>query len=591
MARASNRSLRHRQVPSQRQLQTAGVALWQIPREVLVSNYNFDRSRLVWAARLLTLCCICASCTAQESSPIQFVDRTDGCGIAFEHFSGRTGKHFILETVTAGVVTFDYDNDGWVDIYLLNGAPLRGAVLEPPPKNRLYKNLGDFKFLDVTEASGCGDTGFALGGLAADIDNDGDQDLYLANFGGYVLLENDGCGRFKRRASQPQSRKRIGAGVAALDVENDGDLDLFTANYVDFSFDRDVSREIFGVPAAPGPKDYPPDLDFLFVSDGRGGWTDASRASGIATAPGPGMGVIAFDATDNGLVDIFVCNDSAPNAFWENIGSGKFEENALLVGTAYDVSGAQQATMGVDIADWNHDGQIDVVTTNFIDEIPTLYENSGQGYFDDVGPAVGLGAADRSVTWGVGFGDFDNDAWSDLFIASGHLISGVTALNASETFEAPNHVFKNQQGRRFVSVPADGPLSKAQVSRGVALEDFDQDGRLDVVVLNLNDKIQLLQNNTQPIGGHLSVRLIGTTASRDAVGARVVVELDDGAELHQVVVRGRGYQGSFGGILHFGIGSSTVDNLRITWPGGQEQQVSRAAISGRTLTIIQEPAE
>ncbi|HBE72440.1 MAG TPA: hypothetical protein DDW52_30260 [Planctomycetaceae bacterium] len=554
------------------------------------SDGIFDRSgkQIGLIVRLLILCCLPAHCSGQESPAIQFVDRTAESGITFEHFSGRTGKHFILETVTAGVVTFDYDNDGWTDIYLLNGAPLRGGVQEPPPKNRLYKNLGGFRFQDVTDAAGCGDAGFALGGLAADVDNDGDQDLYLANFGGYVLLENDGCGCFHRRNSSNQPRKRIGAGVAALDVENDGDLDLFTANYVNFSFDRDVSRTIFGVPAAPGPKDYPPDQDFLFTNDGSGGWADASASSGIASVPGPGMGVVAFDATGDGRVDIFVCNDSAPNAFWENLGSGKFEENALLVGTAYDVSGAQQATMGVDIADWNHDGQIDVVTTNFIDEIPTLYENSGQGYFDDVGPTVGLGAADRSVTWGLGFGDFDNDSWPDLFIASGHLISGVTALNTSETFEAPNLVLRNEQGRRFEAIPAaGGPLAKAQVSRGVALEDFNRDGLLDALVLNLNDSIQLLENTTESPWAQMSVRLIGTHATRDAVGARVLVKLEDGTELHSVVVRGRGYQGSFGDTLHFGTAGKSVSRVTVVWPSGQDQHIDLDGRPDRCLTVIE----
>ncbi len=523
---------------------------------------------------------------AQEEpiARIAFEEVTGQSGIDFEHFSGRTGKHYILETVTAGLVTFDYDADGLVDVYLLNGAALQSDSPDTTQTNRLYKNMGAMRFVDVTEQARAGDAGFALGGIAADIDNDGDQDLVVANFGNTVFLENEGNGCFSRREVVSPGKQRIGAGLVALDIENDGDVDIYRANYVDFTFDKDVNRTIYGVPAAPGPKDYEPDRDQLLENLGTGLWQDSTVQSGVASAAGPGMGVLAFDATGDGLSDVFVCNDSAANMFWENFGEGIFQENALLVGLAYDVSGAQQATMGADAADWNHDGFIDIVTTNFIDEIPTLYENSGQGYFDDIGPAAGLGAADRSLTWGIGFGDFDNDSWDDLFIAAGHLISGASRLNDSETFEAPNLVLRNDRGKSFQSVPRDGPLAVEQVSRGAALEDFDGDGRLDVLVLNLNDRVQLLRNVTRTTSQAFRLKLVGTSASRDAAGATVRLKLSDGTLLTGLVMRGRGYQSGFGDTLHFGIGKHEVREIVVQWPGGAKQSFQPTS---HQMTIVE----
>lgn len=507
-------------------------------------------------------------------APIRFEDVSDASNIDFQHYSGGTDSHFLIETVTGGIVTLDFDNDGLIDIYATSGSPLQAAKPLTAPVNRLYRNEGNFVFRDVTLASGAGDRGFALGGAAADIDNDGDSDILIANYGNNVLLQNNGDGTFHRVELESPTGPRVGAGVAFLDVNRDGNLDTYISNYVDFNFERTASREIFGVPIAPSPKAYDSDSDTLLLNDGAGNWREMSQPSGIGKQAGAGMGVIAFDATGNGHSDVFVCNDSQANYLWENLGDGTFEEAALLAGLAYDVTGGRQASMGADVADWNQDGQLDIVTTNFIGEIPTLYENSGEGYFDDIGPAVGLGVADRSVTWGVGFGDFDNDSWPDLFLATGHLISGVTASNDSEKFETPNFVLRNSDGQRFEDVTAASgeAVSKAEVSRGIAVDDFDSDGRLDVVVLNLDSRIQVLANRTKVSGNVLQLRLVGTVSNRDAVGAAVKVVLSDGRELVSQVIRGRGYQSDFGSILHFGLGTSQPAKVVVTWPSGHEQQ-------------------
>ncbi|MCA9193808.1 MAG: CRTAC1 family protein [Planctomycetales bacterium] len=527
-------------------------------------------------------------------APTFLQDVTPESGIQFQHFSGNSGKHFIVETVASGLVSFDFDGDGLLDIYFLNGAPLLNRSADPQPTNHLYRNEGDFRFHDVTQRAGVGDTGFALGGVAGDFDNDGDQDLFISNFGNTVLLENSGDGTFVRREySAPHERPQVGAGLALLDINRDGLLDLYVANYVQFGFDRDVSREIFGVPAAPGPKDYLPEKDCLYLNLGEGNFLDISAQSGISDVAGTGMGVIAFDFDRDSDTDIFVGNDSAPNFLFENLGESSFAEIGLLAGLAYDVTGAQQATMGVDFGDYNHDGWLDLVTTNFADEVPTLYENSGAGFFDDVGVAAGLGVANRSVTWGVAFVDIDNDSWLDLYIAAGHLISGVSRLNDTERFEAPNLLLLNDGGGKFTNwshtVKGDRP---ERVSRSVAVDDFNNDGRVDVAVLNLNDTPQLYANvcNSTPANHFLNLHLVGQLSNRDGVGCEVIVRAGS-LQLAQQTCRGRGYQSHFGSRLHFGLGKhATVDSITISWPSGVEQQIG--PISGdRFMTIFEPPAD
>ncbi len=524
----------------------------------------------------------------QAQTVIELQDITSTAGIEFEHFSGRSGENFIIETVTAGLATFDYDQDGWIDVYLLNGGPLRGEQLAVPPTNRLFRN-DHGRFVDVTERSGAGDSGFALGVAAGDFDNDGDQDVFVSNFGPNVLLVNCGDGTFERREfPSPSDKPRVGAGVALLDVEGDGNLDVYFANYVDFNFEQKIKRLIYGVPAAPGPKDYDPEPDTLYRNLGDGNFVDVSAQSGIADVAGPGMGVVAFDFDSDSDTDLFVCNDSADNFLFENVGDFKFEEIGLLAGVAFDVTGARQATMGADVADCDGDGYLDLVTTNFIDEIPTLYRNSGKGYFDDVGAAFGLGVAARSLTWGVAFADFDLDSWPDLFVASGHLIDGISHVTDTESFAQPNHVLRNIQGTRFEDVTAMvGSAGQAvQVSRGVAVDDLDNDGDCDVVVLNLNDQPQIIRNATAGKRDFLQLQLVGMVTNRDAVGTVVKVKLGERL-LVQEVIAGRGYQSHFGSRLTFGCGDQRdIESVSIHWLGGTVQEF-KGLVSGQHLLMIE----
>ncbi len=527
-------------------------------------------------------------------APIVLEDVTQQSGIDFEHFSGRTNKYYIVETVTAGLATFDYDNDGLIDIYLLNATdPLSDIANPKGPTNHLFRNLGDMKFVDVTAQSGSGDLGFALGATAGDFDNDGDQDLFVSNFGPNILLANNGDGTFERREFSPtDKRRRVGAGVALLDIDQDGNLDLYFANYVDFSFDKRSTRFVFGVPGAAGPLDFNPDTSTLYRNMGDGTFRDISTSSGIDSAAGPGMGIVAFDFDGDLDTDIFVGNDSAANFLFENQGNSTFEDIALLAGVAYDLSGAQQGTMGADVADFDCDGDLDLVTSNYMGEIPTLYRNSGLGYFDDLGAALGLGTAAQSVKWGVGFADFDLDSWPDLFMASGHLQPNVTQIKDSDKFATPNYVFRNLNGKRFADVSSSvGSASKAvDASRGIALDDLDNDGDVDVVVLNLDGQPQLIQNSTKNSNHFLQLQLVGKHSNRDAVGSLVTVSAGEKV-MSQAVVAGRGYQSHFGSRLTFGLGQTPRTwTVSVQWQGGAKQEFVNVAADQLIMLIEGETA-
>jgi len=522
-------------------------------------------------------------------APILLEDVTRQSGIDFAHFSGRTNKFYIVETVTAGLATFDYDNDGLIDIYFLNGAdPLNDKPGPNAPTNRLFRNIGNMKFVDVTPQSGSGDFGFALGVAAGDFDNDGDQDLFVSNFGPNIILLNNGDGTFERREFPPTgTRRRVGAGVALLDIDQDGNLDLYFANYVDFSFDQRGTRFVFGVPGAPGPLDFNPETSTLYHNMGDGSVNDISGESGIGSVAGPGMGIVAFDFDGDLDTDVFVSNDSAANFLFENKGNSTFEDIALLAGVAYDLTGAQQGTMGADIADFDCDGDLDLVTTNYMGEIPTLYRNSGAGYFDDLGAAVGLGTAAQSVKWGVGFADFDLDSWPDLFMASGHVLATISRVKDSEKFATPNYVFRNLIGKRFADVSSSvgSALKAADVSRGIALDDLDNDGDVDVVVLNLDDQPQLIQNTTKKSNHFLQLQLVGKNCNRDAIGSLVTLQLGE-KRTAQAVVSGRGYQSHFGTRLSFGLGqASETLTVSVQWHGGEKQEFKNVAADHSFLLI------
>lgn len=527
-------------------------------------------------------------------------DVTSQTGIDFVHSDGGTGKHYLFETVCAGVAILDYDGDGWMDIYFINGRRLNGALPTapfdrdptlPPLTNRLYRNLGGWRFVDVTEQAGVGDTGYGLGVCAGDADNDGDMDLFVNNFGPNVFYQNNGDGTFSQLIDAPTSHEsRVGAGVSWLDIEGDGDLDLYVGNYIQFSYDLGGNRTIFGVPIAPAPTDYPPDSDQLFQNNGDGSFTDISAASNIASAAGASMGLISFDYDRDGDTDIFVCNDSAANFLWQNDGRGNFTEIGLLTGVAYDYAGLKQASMGVDCVDYDHDGWLDLFVTNYQDEIPNIYRNSEGQFFDDLGAALGLGVATRSVTWGIALSDFDHDSFADIFIGCGHLIDTVGLVDSSLKFAARNFLLQSENGKKFVDVTSrsGSGLEPVKVSRAVCSEDLDCDGDLDLVILNLNATPTVLRNDSNHQGRHwCQVRLVGRATNRNAAGTRVVLRAGNVTQTQEVHL-GRGYQSHYGNTLHFGLDMATkIDQIEVYWHA-HEPTIYRDQPVDQVLTLVQE---
>jgi hypothetical protein len=505
--------------------------------------------------------------------PIRLIDVTGESGVTFRHTHGGSGQQYIIEFMVAGLALLDYDGDGLIDIYFLNGAPLKGTVVDVPPRNALYRNHGDWTFTDVTGSAGVGDSGYGLGVTAGDYDNDGDPDLYVNNFGPNVLYRNNGDGTFTDVTDQASAAcgDKFGAGTCFLDIERDGDLDLYVANYVDFTYENNVSAMLSRYRFYSGPQDYRPVPDDLFRNNGDGTFSNVSGPSGVGSADGTGMGMICFDYDNDGDTDIFVCNDNAPNLLFQNDGLGQFIDAALLSGVAYDVSGDANGSMGVDCGDYDNDGRLDLFMTDFQAEMPVLYRNLGAGLFDDVTRRAGVGrGAFPHVNWGTGLVDFDNDGDRDIFIANGHLADNIHQIDARASYRIRNILLMNTGDHRYVDV-SDGSgngLAVMECSKGAGFDDLDNDGDIDAVVLNANARPTLLRNESETDHHWLDIRLQGVKSNRDGVGARVKVvtgDLVQVAEVHS----GRGYQSHYGTRLHFGLGSRNhVDRVEIRWIGG-----------------------
>ena len=523
--------------------------------------------------------------------PIRMTDVTAATGVRFRHTDGSTGRRYMFEPMSAGVAVFDYDGDGDLDIYFVNGAPLKGTKLPTAPRNALYRNDGHLKFTDVTDKAGVGDTGLGLGIAIGDYNNDGRPDIYVNNFGPNVLYRNNGDGTFTdvTRQAGVALGDHVGAGANFLDIDGDGDLDLFVGSYVTWSPKLHIVRRIGIHEAYSGPRDYPKAANTLFRNNGDGTFTDVSKASGIASHLGTAMGTVCADYDDDGDTDILVANDDWGNFLFRNDGKGHFAEVALASGIAYDIDGEAQSSMGIACGDYDRDGRLDFHMTSFQDELATLYGNLGKGLFEDVTRPTGAGAGTRPhVTWGNGFADFDSDGDLDLFIACGHLDDNVEKFDDMATYRARNVLLMNTGNGRFVDVSdqCGSGLAVKLSSRGVALGDLDGDGDVDVVILNSREAPTILRNDS-PAGNHwLQVRLRGTKTNRLGIGARVKVvagDLTQIAEAHS----GQGYQSHFGMWPHFGLGKRTrIDRVEVRWIGGGVDVLHNIPVD-RTLLITE----
>ncbi len=521
----------------------------------------------------LILCALAGAAAANDGCTIRLTDVTAATGIEFRHTDGATGEYYIVESVVAGLALFDYDGDGQIDIYFTNGSPVGRDTAGERPRDALYRNNGDWTFTDVTEEAGVGDKGFGLGVTVADYDNDGDQDLYLNNFGPNVLYRNNGDGTFSDvTASAGVDRgSRVGAGTCFLDIDADGDLDLYAASYVDFRPENNIVRMVGPHRFHPGPADFPPMRDYLFRNNGDGTFADISEAAGIAAVAGAGMGMISFDCDDDGDSDVFVCNDHGANFLFQNDGRGQFTETALASGLALDLYGNANGHMAPDCGDYNGDGLLDVYVTDYAAQMPILYRNLGRGLFEDATRAARAGSsAFPHVKWGTGFADFDLDGDADLFIATGHFMDNLRFIDDRTSPELRNILLMNNGDGKFIDVSSrsGSGLGVVASSRGAGFDDLDNDGDVDVAILNSNDRPTILRNDSPTGNRWLQVALRGVSANRNGVGARVRLTAGGRTQVAEVH-SGRGYQGHFGSRLTFGLaGAAWVDRIEVRWLGG-----------------------
>ena len=508
-----------------------------------------------------------------QNQVVRFTDATAELGIQFRHTNGESGEKYFIEPIGSGVALFDYDNDGDLDLYFVNGSDLPGVTSPLPPINRLYRNDGDI-FTDVTVETSVGDTGYGLGCCVGDYNNDGFTDLYVTNYGANVLYHNNGDGTFTDvTESAGGGGNQLSSGCAFLDLDADGYLDLYVVNYVQFDLETNPECTRQGVRTYCTPEALPGATDILYRNNGDGTFTDVTAKSGISGANGKGLGIVCGDIDNDGDVDIFVANDTTPNFLYRNDSDTaiRMTEDALFAGVALSEEGRAYSGMGANLGDFDNDGYLDIVITNFQDQTNSLYHNAQSGFFNEVSFAKGIG--ERSLpylAWGVDFVDFNNDGWLDMFVANGHLDDNVAEIDPIGTYAQPNQLFLSNRSLNFVE-SVDAAVANQRVSRGTAFGDIDNDGDVDIVVSNLKDAPTVLRNDSDNTSRWLSVKLVGTHCNRDAIGARVTVVSGDSTQIREVK-SGSGYLSQNDLRLHFGLGDATrVDKLTVRWLCGKVQ--------------------
>ena len=534
---------------------------------------------------------------ASPPSFSRFVDVASSAGLTQTMIYGGTNHiEYIVELNGGGCAFFDYDNDGWMDIFIIGGRRLEG--IPPGSSNRLYHNNRDGTFTDVTEKAGLFDCGWACGVCVGDYDNDGFEDLFLTYYGQNRLYHNNGNGTFTdvtKKAGLLYPTTRFGSGATFFDYNRDGHLDLFVSDYVVIDLTNapkpslDVPNCNYeGVATNCGPAGLPAPQHFLYRNNGDGTFTDVSKESGIAAIQGSyGFTAVSFDADEDGWQDIFVACDATPSMMLMNNHDGTFREEALLRGVALGPGGILMGGMGVGIGDYNLDGHIDLLKTHFQNQPTGLYRNNGKAEFDDVTAPAGLSGERRFISWGTGLVDLDNDGYPDIFIATGTVYPELEKVYAKYPAHSPRLVFRNLGNGRFVELGDEtGPgISAKHQSRGVAFGDFDNDGDMDIVIMNRNEPPSLLRNDA-PSGNHwIKVRLEGAKSNRSALGSRVLVHYD-GKVQAQCLTSQSSYLSSNDPRLHFGLGKVATVDIDIFWPTGIKE--SFKALAADQLVTIRE---
>ena len=502
-----------------------------------------------------------------------FTEVSAKAGIRFKHTDGRSGQRYFLETLGAGAAWFDYDRDGDLDIYFVNGAGLPGAEFDVSPTNALYRNNGNMTFTEVTNGAKVGDGGYGFGCCVGDYDNDGWPDLYVTNFGPNILYRNNGDGSFSNvTEGTGVGGERWSSSAAFADYDRDGDLDLFVANYLDYRLEDNTICHRGDLRVYCPPADFTGVADVLYENKGDGSFADVTRESGVFNPEGKGLGVVWGDYDNDGYPDIFVANDTTADMLYRNNGDGTFMDVALFVGVALGAKGIPMGGMGTSFGDYDNDGWLDIAVTNFQDDPNSLYHGEGDGTFADASYASRLGGVSLPyVGWGVDFVDLDNDGFTDLFVGNGNIYDNVEMFDPGYTYPQRNHLFRNQGDGTLSEISSQcGPgLSLNKVSRGVAFVDYDNDGDIDILVTNSNQTSDLLRNESSNQNNWLNLRLVGTASNRDAIGARVKIFAPGLEPQLREVKSGSSYLCQSDMRLHFGLGkASIVTRIEIRWPSG-----------------------
>ena len=525
-----------------------------------------------------------------SSGAVTFTDVTSEIGLDFKHTDGRSGRFYFLEELGSGAAFFDYDNDNDLDIYFVNGSDLPGYNSAKKPINQLYQNDGRGKFTDVTLQAGVGDLGYGVGCCVGDYNNDDYLDLYVTNYGNNVLYKNRGDGTFVDVTDQANvGDSRWGSSCAFADYDNDGDLDLYVTNYVQFDFEKHKTCRFNDVETYCQPQDFQGQSDLLYQNNGNGTFTNVTREAGVYNSRGRGLGVVWGDYDNDRDPDLYIANDTNDNYLYQNNGHGKFTNVAFYAGVALGENGEMGSGMGTDFGDFNNDGFLDLIVTNFQDEVAILYKNEGNGFFSDITYISGIGEKTLSTLgWGTAFFDYDNDGDKDLFIANGHVCDNINQIYPEKTYPQTNQLFENlgNEVYREVTAFAGDSLRRKAPSRGAAFGDYDNDGDIDILVTNSNSKAQLLRNNGGNRKNWIKIQIVGEIGDRSGIGTRVEVTCKSLVQIAEVK-SGSSYLCQNDLTLHFGLDDhEIVDKITATFLNGSVCETKPVTVN-QTIQIYE----